>query len=142
MPDHGHHTLFSVLEDTFYESDSKIPCCWVVNTSISYHVSVRIKLILVWLWESLSVFLYLSKYIVLCLWVLSVTNRNWLPSYNWNIVEYDENNKQTCIRLNLEIGLTAGVNGRQGMLTPPKHLTPPLIYSEVRLCPFSDFYFL
>jgi hypothetical protein len=31
----------------------------------------------------------------------------------------------------LEIGLTAAVTGRQGMLTPPKHLIPPLVYTEV-----------
>jgi hypothetical protein len=46
---------------------------------------------------------------------------------------------------NLEIGLTAGVIDRQGMLSPPWYLIPPLIYSEVRLrpgCPFSDLYFL
>jgi hypothetical protein len=43
---------------------------------------------------------------------------------------------------NLEIRLTAGVNGRQGMLTPPWHLIPPLIYSEVCVCPFSDLYIL
>jgi hypothetical protein len=41
---------------------------------------------------------------------------------------------------NLEIGLTAGVTGRQGMLTPPWHLIPPLIYSEVCLLSFSDLY--
>jgi hypothetical protein len=40
---------------------------------------------------------------------------------------------------NVEIGLTAGVTGQQGMLTPPWHLTPPLIYSVVRVRPFSDF---
>jgi hypothetical protein len=39
---------------------------------------------------------------------------------------------------NVEIGLTAGVTGQQGMLTPPWHLIPPLIYSEVRLRPFSE----
>jgi hypothetical protein len=27
------------------------------------------------------------------------------------------------------------------MLTPPWHLIPPLIYSEVRVRPFSDLYF-
>jgi hypothetical protein len=43
---------------------------------------------------------------------------------------------------NVEIGLTAGVTGQQGMLTPPWHLIPPLIYSEVRVRPFSDLYFL
>jgi hypothetical protein len=43
---------------------------------------------------------------------------------------------------NLEIGLTAGVTGRQGMLIPPRHLIPPLINSEVSVCPFSDLYFL
>jgi hypothetical protein len=43
---------------------------------------------------------------------------------------------------NVEIGLTAGVIDQQGMLTPPWHLIPPLIYSEVRVRPFSDLYFL
>jgi hypothetical protein len=37
---------------------------------------------------------------------------------------------------------TAGVTGQQGMLTPPWHLVPPLIYSEVRVRPFSELYFL
>jgi hypothetical protein len=43
---------------------------------------------------------------------------------------------------NAEIGLTAGVTGQQGMLPLPWHLIPPLIYSEVRVRPFSDLYFL
>jgi hypothetical protein len=42
----------------------------------------------------------------------------------------------------LEIELTTGVTGWQGMLTPPRHLIPPLIYSEVHERPFSDLYFL
>jgi hypothetical protein len=42
---------------------------------------------------------------------------------------------------NLEKGLIAGVIDRQGMLTPPWHLIPSLIYSEVRVRPFSDLYF-
>jgi hypothetical protein len=43
---------------------------------------------------------------------------------------------------NVEIGLTAVVTGQQGIFTPPWHLIPPLIYSEVRVRPFSDLYFL
>jgi hypothetical protein len=43
---------------------------------------------------------------------------------------------------NVENGLTAGVIDQQGMLTPSLHLIPPLIYSEVRVRPFSDLYFL
>jgi hypothetical protein len=43
---------------------------------------------------------------------------------------------------NVEIRLTAGVTGQQGTPTPPWHLIPPLIYSEVRVHPFSDLYFL
>jgi hypothetical protein len=35
-----------------------------------------------------------------------------------------------------EMGLTAGVNGRQWMLTPPGHLILPLICPEVRVYPF------
>jgi hypothetical protein len=42
----------------------------------------------------------------------------------------------------MKIGLTAGVTGQQGMLTPPWHLISPLIYSEVRVRPFSDMYTL
>jgi hypothetical protein len=37
------------------------------------------------------------------------------------------------------MGLMAGVTGRQGMLTPPKHLIPPLVYPEVRVCPILKF---
>jgi hypothetical protein len=38
----------------------------------------------------------LSKYIILCIWVLSSTNKNWPPSRNWNLVEYGKNlNKQS-----------------------------------------------
>jgi hypothetical protein len=40
----------------------------------------------------------------------------------------------------LEIRLTADVNSRQGMLTPPRHLIPPLVYLEVRVCPHSQIY--
>jgi hypothetical protein len=36
----------------------------------------------------------------------------------------------------LELGLMVGVTGRQGFLTPPRQLIPPLVYSEVRVCPF------
>jgi hypothetical protein len=43
---------------------------------------------------------------------------------------------------NVEIGLTAGVTGQQRMITPPWHLIPSLIYSGVRVRPFSDLYFL
>jgi hypothetical protein len=44
---------------------------------------------------------------------------------------------------NLEMGLTVDVTGQQGILTPPRHLILPLIYSEVRVRPvtFSDLYF-
>ena len=34
-----------------------------------------------------------------------------------------------------DYGLTAGVTGRQGMRTPPRHLTPPLVCPGVRVCP-------
>jgi hypothetical protein len=33
----------------------------------------------------------------------------------------------------VEMGLTAGVNGQQGMLTPPWHLIPPLVFPGVRV---------
>jgi hypothetical protein len=36
--------------------------------------------------------------------------------------------------LYLEIELTAGVIGQQGMLDPPRHLTPPLVYPGVCVC--------
>jgi hypothetical protein len=42
----------------------------------------------------------------------------------------------------LEIRLMAGVNSWHRLFTLPRHLIPPLIYSEVRVCPFSDSYFL
>jgi hypothetical protein len=35
-----------------------------------------------------------------------------------------------------ETGLMAGVTGRQGMLTPPKHLIPPPVRPGVRVSPF------
>jgi hypothetical protein len=34
---------------------------------------------------------------------------------------------------NLEVGLTAGVTGQQGMLTHPRHLILPLLFPEVRV---------
>jgi hypothetical protein len=33
----------------------------------------------------------------------------------------------------VEIGLTAGVTGQQGMLTPPWHLIPLLVFPGVRV---------
>jgi hypothetical protein len=33
----------------------------------------------------------------------------------------------------------AGVTGRQGMLTPPGHLIPPMVDPEVRVCPIPKF---
>jgi hypothetical protein len=41
----------------------------------------------------------------------------------------------------VEKGLTVVVIDQHGMLTPPWHLIPPLIYSEVRVRPFSDLRF-
>ena len=41
-----------------------------------------------------------------------------------------------------DMGRTAGATVRQGMLTPPWHLIPPLVYTEVRVRLFSDLYFL
>ena len=40
-----------------------------------------------------------------------------------------------------DYGLTAGVTGQQGMLTPPRHLIPPLVCPEVRDCPTLVFVF-
>ena len=34
----------------------------------------------------------------------------------------------------LDYWLTAGVTGQQGMLTPPRHLVPSLVYPGVRVC--------
>jgi hypothetical protein len=34
-----------------------------------------------------------------------------------------------------------GVTGRQGMLTPPRHLIPPLVYPEVSVCHILRFVF-
>ena len=41
---------------------------------------------------------------------------------------------------NLEIGLTAGVTGQQGMLTPPWHLILPSHLSEIRVAIHSILY--
>jgi hypothetical protein len=43
--------------------------------------------------------------------------------------------------LELEIGLKVGVTGRQYLLTSPRQLIPPLVYSEVRVCPILWFVF-
>jgi hypothetical protein len=48
----------------------------------------------------------------------------------------------TCIYLIWKRGPTAVVIGRQWMFTPSGHMTPTLMYSEVRFRPFSDLYFL
>jgi hypothetical protein len=40
-----------------------------------------------------------------------------------------------------EMGLTAGVAYQQLMLIPPRHLIPPLVYPEVRVCLFLGFVF-
>jgi hypothetical protein len=36
----------------------------------------------------------------------------------------------------------AGVTGRQGMLTPPRHLIPSLVHPEVLVCPILKRIFL
>jgi hypothetical protein len=41
----------------------------------------------------------------------------------------------------MEIGFMAGVTSQQGMLTPPSHLIPPLVYPKVRVCLFPKFIF-
>jgi hypothetical protein len=43
--------------------------------------------------------------------------------------------------LAFEMGHTAGATGRQGMLTPPRHLIPPLVFPEVRVCSILGFVF-
>jgi hypothetical protein len=43
---------------------------------------------------------------------------------------------------NVEKELTVCVTVQQGVLTPPWHLIPSLIYSEARIRPLSDLYFL
>ena len=40
-----------------------------------------------------------------------------------------------------DYGLTEGVTGQQGMLTPPRHLIPPLVCPEVRDFPTLVFVF-
>jgi hypothetical protein len=40
-----------------------------------------------------------------------------------------------------EMWLTAGATSQQEMLTPPKHLIPPLVYPEVRVCSVLGFVF-
>jgi hypothetical protein len=39
------------------------------------------------------------------------------------------------------VGLTAGVTGQHGMVTPLWHLIPLMIFTEVRVRPFSWFFF-
>jgi hypothetical protein len=41
----------------------------------------------------------------------------------------------------LELGLMAGVTGRQGMLTPPRYMIPPLYIQRYVFALFSDLYF-
>jgi hypothetical protein len=36
----------------------------------------------------------------------------------------------------IEMGLTAGATGRQGILTPPRHLIPPPVFPGVRVSSF------
>lgn len=33
------------------------------------------------------------------------------------------------------MGLTASVNGQQRIITPPRHIIPPLVFPEVCICP-------
>jgi hypothetical protein len=47
---------------------------------------------------------------------------------------YIKPNLNTLI-LTFEMGLTAGVTGRQGMFALPRHLIPPLVYLKVLVCP-------
>jgi hypothetical protein len=42
----------------------------------------------------------------------------------------------------LETGAMVGVSGRQGMLTPPRHLIPPMVSRGPCWPTFSDLYFL
>jgi hypothetical protein len=71
------------------------------------------------------------------------TNAIWYISYQSLSCSWQTDLDYGLYRLsNVEIGLTAGATGQQGMLTRPWHLIPPLIYSDVRVRPFSDFYFL
>jgi hypothetical protein len=39
----------------------------------------------------------------------------------------------------LEIGFTANVIGQQRMLTPPRHLIPPLVFPGIHVCPILYF---
>jgi hypothetical protein len=53
----------------------------------------------------------------------------------------DDNRSAKELYIEYLNGLMVGVTGQRGMLTPPWHLIPPLIYSEARVSPFPDLYF-
>lgn len=48
---------------------------------------------------------------------------------------------QTQLEWIQDIRLTAYVAGQHGMLTPPRHLVPPLVCPGVRVCPSLDLVF-
>jgi hypothetical protein len=67
----------------------------------------------------------------------------WYVSYQSLSRSWHTHRDYSSYRLsNLDIGLTVGVAGQPGILTPPWHLIPPLINSEVCVRPISDLYFL
>jgi hypothetical protein len=79
----------------------------------------------------------------------------WRVSFNDSVCQYNLPLVLTCLAIlgtltvhglfclpDLEIESTSSVTGRQGMLTPPTHLTPPLVCLRSVFAPFSDLYYL
>jgi hypothetical protein len=69
---------------------------------------------------------YICILVLLSVFLLFLTHWSWLR----------------CCFSHVEIRITAGETGQQGIPTPSWHLVPPLIYSKVCVRPFSDVYFL
>jgi hypothetical protein len=59
----------------------------------------------------------------------------WIVLLTWSVhIDFDH------LFFAFEVDLTASVTGQQGMFTP-RHLIPPLVYSEVRVWPTLKFVF-
>jgi hypothetical protein len=88
-----------------------------------------------------ALFQYLNWTLILTAdFSVNLTKRSDFDSGLFRLLNFDTQILTTI--LTFDIGHMAGATGWQEMLTPPWHLIPPLIYSEVRVRPFFDLYFL
>jgi hypothetical protein len=97
----------------------EISICHVLN-GLSQHFANSTVVITIWFGKATS------HWVECCLMCfITFVRPFWHSDFDYGLLHLPD----------LKIGLTAGVTGRHGMLTLPRHLIPPLVCPGVRVCP-------